>query len=372
MERRRSLKTGHMDYWLYSGVMVICAFGLVMMFSASYYYAQNNPSFGHDGLHFLRSQAGYLAVGIVLMYAVSRLNYHFLEKVKGIALILTLILLLAVVFWGKEINGAKRWLEVGTLSFQPSELAKFVLILYMASFMAARPNLMRDFVRGVVPMLIIMGSLAAMLLLQKNMSMAMIVILIGAVMLFIGGADFKHLFGLGMLSVPLFFLLARVEPYRWARLTIYTDPWKDALGSGYQLIQSLYALGSGGFFGRGLNFSVQKLRFLTYGESDFIFAIIAEELGLIGCIVLLGMYFFIIWRGIRIAAKCKDRFGSLLAGGITAVLALQVAVNVGVVTSSVPPTGQTLPFVSQGGTSLVIFMTAVGILLNISRNIELE
>ncbi len=373
MERRRSLKTGQMDYWLYSAVMITCAFGLVMMFSASYYYAQNSASFGNDGLYFLRSQAIYLAVGVAAMYAISRLDYHVFERLKVVALVITMGLMLAVVFWGREINGAKRWIQISSLpAFQPSELAKFVLILYMSSFMAARPNLMKDFVRGVVPLLIIMGALASLLLLQKNMSMAMIVILIGAIMLFLGGADIKHLFGLGMLMVPMFFLLAKVEPYRWARLTIFTDPWKEPLGSGYQLIQSLYALGGGGLFGKGLNFSVQKLRFLTYGESDFIFAIIGEELGLVGCVVLLCMYFFIIWRGIRIAARCKDRFGSLLAGGITCVLALQVAVNVGVVTSSVPPTGQTLPFVSQGGTSLVIFMTAAGILLNISRNTGIE
>ena len=182
----------------------------------------------------------------------------------------------------------------------------------------------------------------------------------------------KHLFGLGMLMIPLFLVLAKVQPYRWARLTIFTDPWKDPLGSGYQLIQSLYALGNGGLFGKGLNFSTQKLRFLTYGESDFIFSIIGEELGFVGCVLLMGAYFFVIWRGIRIAARCKDRFGSLLAGGITLVLALQVAVNIGVATSSVPPTGQTLPFISAGGTSLVIFMMAVGILLNISRDIQLD
>lgn len=373
MEQRRSLRTGQMDYWLYTAVLVVCAFGLVMMFSASYYSAQNNPNLDHDGFYYLKNQVRYLLVGIAAMYGVSRINYHRFEKIKVIGLIVTMGLMVAVIFWGKELNGAKRWLQIGPLpSFQPSELAKFVLILYMASFMAARPNLMKDFVRGVVPMLIVMGALAALLLLQRNMSMSMIVLLIGAVMLFLGGADLKHLFGLGMLMVPLFFALAYIAPYRWARLTIFTDPWKDPLGNGYQLIQSLYALGSGGFFGKGLNFSTQKLRFLTYGESDFIFAIIGEELGFLGCVVLMCIYFFIIWRGIRIAAKCKDRFGSLLAGGVTAVLALQVAVNIGVATSSVPPTGQTLPFVSAGGTSLVIFMAAVGILLNISRNIELE
>ncbi len=371
--RRRSLQTGQMDYWLYSIVLVICAFGLVMMFSASYYAAQNNANLNNDGFYYLKNQVRYLLIGIIAMYGVSRFNYHKLEKLRVIGLIVTMALMLAVVFWGQELNGAKRWLKIGPLpSFQPSELAKFVLILYMASFMAARPYIMKDFVRGVVPMLLVMGALAAMLLLQRNMSMAMIVLLIGAVMLFLGGADFKHLFGLGLLMVPLFFLLAYAAPYRWQRLTIFTDPWKDPLDAGYQLIQSLYALGSGGLFGKGLNFSTQKLRFLTYGESDFIFSIIGEELGFIGCVVLMGLYFIVIWRGIRIAAHCKDRFGSLLGGGITCVLALQVAVNIGVATSSVPPTGQTLPFVSAGGTSLVIFMAAVGVLLNISRDSQLE
>lgn len=373
MEIRRRPQTGKMDHWLYIAVLAISAFGLVMMFSASYYSAQYSASTNHDGFFYLRNQVQYLLVGIVGMYVMSRIQYRYLEKLKVIALVVTILLMIAVVFWGQELNGAKRWLKIGSLpSFQPSELAKFVLILYMASFMASHGHMMQDFVRGMVPMLIIMGALAALLLMQRNMSMAMIVLLIGAVMLFIGGASMKHLFGLGMLMIPLFLVLAKVQPYRWARLTIFTDPWKDPLGSGYQLIQSLYALGNGGLFGKGLNFSTQKLRFLTYGESDFIFSIIGEELGFVGCVLLMGAYFFVIWRGVRIAARCKDRFGSLLAGGITLVLALQVAVNIGVATSSVPPTGQTLPFISAGGTSLVIFMMAVGILLNISRDIQLD
>ncbi|MDR0841084.1 MAG: putative lipid II flippase FtsW [Christensenellaceae bacterium] len=372
MDKRRSLKTGQMDFWLYAAVLILCAFGLIMVFSASYYYAQNNEKLDYDGFYFMRHQAAYLAIGIVVMYVASRVNYHKLESLRGVALALVMLLMLLVVFIGVELNGAKRWLQLGPVQFQPSEMAKFALVLYMASFMAKRAAYMRDFKKGVVPMLIVMGVLCALLLVQRNMSMMMIVLLIGIAMLFIGGADIKHLMGLCFLTVPLFFLLAYIAPYRWARLTIFTDPWKDPLDKGYQLIQSLYALGSGGLFGKGLNFSTQKLLFLTYGESDFIFAIIGEELGLIGCVLLMLLYFFLICRGIRIAAKCKDRFGSLLAAGITTVIALQVAVNIGVVTSSVPPTGQTLPFVSSGGTSLVIFMAAVGVLLNISRNIGVE
>ena len=368
MEIKREKRAGQMDFALYIAVILLCAFGLVMVFSSSYYYAQNRFD---DGMYYLRSQAVYMVGGLVVMYIVSWVDYHRLEKFKTLALILIVVLMTATVFWGVELNGAKRWLDLKIFRFQPSELAKFVLILYMASFMAQRQHLMKDFVHGVIPQLAVVFLICLLLLLQKNMSMMMIVLLIGFAMLFIGGADIKHLLGLCLLAVPLFFLLAYIEPYRWERLTIFTNPWKDPLDSGYQLIQSLYALGSGGFFGKGLNFSTQKLLFLTYGESDFIFSIIGEELGLIGCILVIMAYMFVIYRGMRTAMRCKDRFGSLLAAGITSVLALQVAVNIGVVTSSVPPTGQTLPFVSAGGTSLIIFMAATGIILNVSRQTDI-
>ena len=372
MERARAKnKNGQVDFLLYVVVLLLCAFGLVMVFSASYYYAQNSAKLNYDGLYYLKNQAKYMALGIVVMIAMSRFDYHYLEKLKNLALIATLLLMLATVFWGEDLNGAKRWLNLfNIVTFQPSELAKFVLILYMASFMTRRAPQMGSFTRGVVPLLIIMCVICILLLLQKNMSMMMVVMMIGFVMLFLGGADMRHLVGLCLLAVPVFFLAASMETYRWNRLVIFTNPWKDPQGIGYQLIQSLYALGSGGLFGKGLNFSTQKLLFLTYGESDFIFAIIGEELGFVGCVLVIAAYFFLICRGIRTAARCRDRFGSLLAAGITSVIAIQVAVNIGVATSSVPPTGQTLPFISAGGTSLIIFMAAVGVLLNISRNTE--
>ena len=273
-------KNGQMDFLLYVTVLLLCAFGLVMVFSASYYYAQNKASLNYDGLYYLKNQAKYMAMGLGVMIVMSRVDYHYLEKLRNVGLMVTLLLMLATVFWGEDINGAKRWLNLfDVITFQPSELAKFVLILYMASFMTRRTPQMKSFTRGIVPMLIIMCIICILLLLQKNMSMMMVVMMIGFVMLFLGGADMRHLVGLCLLAVPVFFLAASMETYRWNRLVIFTNPWKDPQGNGYQLIQSLYALGSGGLFGKGLNFSTQKLLFLTYGESDFIFAIIGEELG---------------------------------------------------------------------------------------------
>jgi len=354
-----------LDFVLLATVLLICAFGLVMVFSASYYYAQNEFE---DGYYYLRSQALYFCVGFVGMLGLSCVDYHTWDSLKVIFLVAVMILMTAVIFWGKEINGAKRWLDLGIITFQPSELAKFALILYMAAFMARFPQRMKSFSQGVVPMLFIMGVVCLLVILQRNLSMMIIVVAIGAVMLYIGGARMKHLLGLALGAMPILFALAYFEPYRWERMTIFTNPWKDPLDSGYQLIQSLYALGSGGFFGQGLNFSRQKLLFLTYGESDFIFAIIGEELGFVGCTLVLFAYLFLVYRGIQVAIHAKDRFGALLASGIVTVMAMQVAVNVGVATSSLPPTGQTLPFISQGGTSLFIYMCAMGILLNISRS----
>ena len=364
-------KNGQMDFLLYVTVLLLCAFGLVMVFSASYYYAQNKASLNYDGLYYLKNQAKYMAMGLGVMIVMSRVDYHYLEKLRNVGLMVTLLLMLATVFWGEDINGAKRWLNLfDVITFQPSELAKFVLILYMASFMTRRAPQMKSFTRGIVPMLIIMCIICILLLLQKNMSMMVIMVMTGAVMLFFGGARMAHLVTLAGIAAPVMVIAVLSEEYRKARMTMFWDPWTSKADGAYQLRQSLIALGSGGIFGKGLNFSRQKLLFLPYGESDFIFAIIGEELGLIGCVLLMGAYAFLVYRGIRIAMRCKDRFGSLLAAGITSVIGMQAIVNIAVATSSAPTTGQTLPFISAGGTSLVIFLSAVGILLNVSRNTQ--
>lgn len=370
MERQTRVKMHRMDYGILLTVTLLCAFGLVMVFSASYYYAQNYAGANYDGYFYLKKQAVYMLIGYPIMLLLSFFDYRRLEKYKVIGFLVSVVLLVAVLIFGEELNGGKRWLNIAGQSIQPSEIAKFGMMLYMCAFMSKKHAVMRDFKRGMLPMLLVIGVICGLIMLQPNMSMAVIVGMMGYALLFAGGADIKQMLLLGVVLVALFVLFAVIEPYRFARLTSFRDPWNDGdggLGSGYQLIQSLYALGSGGLFGLGLNNSRQKLLYMTYGESDFIFAILGEELGFVGAVAVMCAYGFIIFRGLRTALRCRDRFGSLLATGITVVFALQVFVNIGVVTGSMPTTGQALPFISAGGSSLLIFLAAMGVLLNISR-----
>lgn len=370
MERQTRVKMHRMDYGILLTVTLLCAFGLVMVFSASYYYAQNYAGADYDGYFYLKKQAVYMLIGYPIMLLLSFFDYRRLEKYKVIGFLVSVVLLVAVLIFGEELNGGKRWLKIAGQSIQPSEIAKFGMMLYMCAFMSKKHAVMRDFKRGMLPMLLVIGVICGLIMLQPNMSMAVIVGMMGYALLFAGGADIKQMLLLGVVLVALFVLFAVIEPYRFARLTSFRDPWNDGdggLGSGYQLIQSLYALGSGGLFGLGLNNSRQKLLYMTYGESDFIFAILGEELGFVGAVAVMCAYGFIIFRGLRTALRCRDRFGSLLATGITVVFALQVFVNIGVVTGSMPTTGQALPFISAGGSSLLIFLAAMGVLLNISR-----
>lgn len=368
---RKAAKTQHrMDYAILLTVTLLCAFGLVMVFSASYYYAQNTASTNYDGYYYIRKQAVYLALGYPTMILLSFFDYKRLEGFKVIGMLISLVLLVAVLIFGHELNGAKRWLVIAGQSIQPSEVAKFGMMLYMCAFMSKKHAIMKSFKYGMLPMLLVIGVVCGLVMLQPNMSMAVIMGMLGYALLFVGGCDGKQMILLLIAAIGAFVLLAVIEPYRMARLTSFTDPWKDPLGTGYQLIQSFYAIGSGGLFGRGLNNSRQKLLFLTYGESDFIFAVVCEELGFFGALAILLAYGFIIYRGIRVALRCRDRFGSLLAAGITVVFAIQIFVNIGVVTGAFPTTGQALPFISAGGSSMVIFLAAMGVLLNISRSTE--
>ncbi len=368
---RKAAKTQHrMDYAILLTVTLLCAFGLVMVFSASYYYAQNTASTNYDGYYYIRKQAVYLALGYPTMILLSFFDYKRLEGFKVIGMLISLVLLVAVLIFGHELNGAKRWLVIAGQSIQPSEVAKFGMMLYMCAFMSKKHAVMKSFKYGMLPMLLVIGVVCGLVMLQPNMSMAVIMGMLGYALLFVGGCDGKQMILLLIAAIGAFVLLAVIEPYRLERLTSFTDPWKDPLRTGYQLIQSFYAIGSGGLFGRGLNNSRQKLLFLTYGESDFIFAVVCEELGFFGALAILLAYGFIIYRGIRVALRCRDRFGSLLAAGITVVFAIQIFVNIGVVTGAFPTTGQALPFISAGGSSMVIFLAAMGVLLNISRSTE--
>ncbi|MBQ6078274.1 MAG: putative lipid II flippase FtsW [Clostridia bacterium] len=362
------LLRGKMDFSILLMISVLCAFGLVMVFSASYYYAQHYSGANHDSFYYLKRQILYLAMGYPVMLLVSLIDYRIIEKLRSLFMAISIVLLIAVLLWGRDLNGGKRWLVIAGISIQPSELAKFGLMIFMCSYMSRHRNEMSSFRYGMIPMLIAIGVIAGLVMLQPNMSMAVIIGFIGVVLLYLGGCDIKQLLILGAIAVVGFFVLASMADYRMDRLRSFGNPESDPQGTGYQLLQSYYAIGSGGLFGKGLNNSYQKLLYMTYGESDFIFAILCEEFGFIGGLVVIGMYAWIVFRGLVVSMRCRNRFGSLLAAGISIVFGFQVFVNIGVVTGLLPTTGQALPFISAGGTSLLVFLAAMGLLLSISRD----
>lgn len=361
---------GKVDFSILLVISVLCAFGLVMIFSASYYYAQHYSGANNDSFYYLKRQLVYLLIGYPVMLLVSLIDYRIIERLRSVFLAISIVLLIAVLLWGQDLNGGKRWLNIAGISIQPSELAKFGLMIFMCSYMSRHKNEMNTFRFGMLPMLLAIGFIAGLVMLQPNMSMAVIIGFIGVVLLYLGGCDLKQLVILGIIGIIGFFVLARSAQYRMDRLTSFGNPELDPQGTGYQLLQSYYAIGSGGFFGKGLNNSYQKLLYMTYGESDFIFAILCEEFGFIGGLIVILMYAWIVFRGIVIAMRCRNRFGSLLAAGISIVFGFQVFVNIGVVTGLLPTTGQALPFISAGGTSLLVFLAAMGLLLSISRDVN--
>ena len=278
-----------------------------------------------------------------------------------------IVLLLAARFMGKTVLGAQRWIVIGRFSFQPSEIVKFILIVVLAAYMSANAKYMQRFFNGIVVVLLLIALPCILIFLQPNMSMLIIICVVTFLMMIMGGSSLKQLLICGGIGAAGIFGLVLTAGYRSSRITAWLHPWEDPLGDSFQVIQSLYAFGNGGFFGQGLDASRQKLLYLPELENDYILAIIAEELGFFGVTLLLLAYAFVIYRGIRIALSVKDKFAALVAGGISCTLAVQVLVNVAVVTNTIPATGQTLPFISAGGSSLLVFLGAVGVLLNISR-----
>ncbi len=366
--RRYELPGGllSMDFPLFFTVIAISLFGLVMLFSASYYKGMSDYG---DGLHYVKSQAVYLAAGIIAMFAISLVPYKVYRS-KFVVIggyLLMLVLLFAAKFMGRTVLGAQRWIQIGPISFQPSEIVKFIMIICIAAYMSHFAKYMKRFTWGVLFVILLIIPPCILIFLQPNMSMLIIIVIVTFIMMFLGGSSLKQLLGIGAVGVAGIVGLIFTAGYRSSRVTAWLDPWADPLGDSFQTVQSLYAFGNGGFFGQGLDASRQKLLFLPEMENDYILAIIAEELGFFGVALLLLAYAFVIYRGIRIALSVKDKFAALVAGGISATLAVQVLVNVAVVTNTIPATGQTLPFISAGGSSLLVFLGAVGILLNISR-----
>ena len=346
-------------------VVLVAAFGVLMVYSASYYAAEKQ--FG-DAFYFMKKQLVGFILGIVALLAAGFFPYRNLKKLKWPALIVSLVLLAAVFVpgLGVENYGATRWIGLGPITIQPSEIAKFGFIIFAAAYASEKPERMKKFA-GMLPVLAAGGGICLLIIAEPNMSVTMVVGILMVAMLFLSGVKIRHFLIILLpiaLAVPVLIVM---EPYRLQRLYAFLDPWSSPQGEGYQLIQSLYALGNGSWLGTGLFKSMQKYRYLPFAESDFILAVIGEEFGYVGIILLFLVFGAIVFCGIRTAARCRDMFGFLTASGITAVYAIQVVINALVVSGSIPPTGLPLPLVSSGNTSLIITMAAMGVLYNISR-----
>ncbi|HBI6908581.1 stage V sporulation protein E [Clostridium perfringens] len=367
MKKKKTTKKSNinpLDYGLLYTIVILLAIGVVMVYSASSYFAMVNYN---DSTAFLKKQALFAVVGFIAMIFISRCDYHKLKKLTGILLIITPILLVAVYAFPAT-KGAQRWIKLGPLSFQPSELAKYAVVIILAHMITNKGEKIKEFWKGIVPCFVIGGGFAALILAQKNLSIAAVTGFVTFIMVFVAGARKRFMFGVItpiILFVGSFFTL--FEDYRRRRLLNFINPWKDPAGDGYQLIQSFYALGAGGVTGLGIGQSRQKTLYMPEPHNDFIFAIIGEELGLIGCTVVILLFVIFVYRGIKIAMSAKDEYGTLLAVGITSIIGLQAIINIAVVTGSMPVTGVPLPFISYGGTALVFNLMAMGILLNISR-----
>ena len=351
-------------------ILIVCfalaSFGVLAVYSASSYNAK--VQYG-DEFYFVKKQLLGLAIGLPLMLLAGRLDIDKLrgKRLRWVFLLLPIVLLVLVFVpgVGKSNYGATRWIGIGPITIQPSELAKYGFVLFAAAYMSENMEKVRT-LKGCLPVLIAGGVICVLILLEPNMSITMCVGLIMLCMLFLGGMKMRYfllIFFPVLIAVPVLII---AEPYRLLRLSAFLDPWASPKDEGYQLIQSLYALGNGGWFGTGLFRSRQKYRFLPFSESDFILSIIGEELGFIGILVLFAAAVFLIWRGIRVATRAKDFFSFLLAGGITAIYAVQTALNALVVSGAIPPTGLPLPLISSGNTSLIITMTFMGVLYAVS------
>ncbi len=346
-------------------MITLCIIGCVMVFSASSYSAQKNYN---SSTFFLVKQIVGVLLGLCCLVFFYFFDYHKLKKFKWLAFAFSVVLLVLVFVphIGISNYGAKRWIGVGGFSFQPSELAKFSLVLFCACHFTKHKNNAKSF-KKLLPALIIGGIFCILVILEPNMSITICLGVTMLVMMFFGGTNLKHFLILGIPALALVPVLILLEPYRLARLVAFLDPWSSPQGEGFQLIQSLYSLGNGGLFGVGLFSSRQKYLYLPFAESDFIFSIICEELGFFGASVIILIFAALIFFIIKIALNAKDRFGCLLASGIACVICTQVLLNIMVISASVPPTGVPLPFISAGSTSLVVFMSAIGVVLNVNK-----
>jgi len=357
----------NIDIYLFFAVILLTVFGIVMIYSSSYIWAEYK--FG-DPFKYAKQQGLFAIIGIFLMLLISKIDYKIYEKKALPIFILCIILLILVLIpgIGKIRNGSRSWFGIGSFGVQPSEFAKLVLIILTSKYLSRSNKFIKKLTTGVFPILGILFLVFGLIMLQPDFGTGMIIVVSIIAMMFVAGVNMKFFFGLGAIGVVGIVVLILIAPYRMDRITSFIDPWSDPLGTGFQIIQSLYAIGPGGLLGMGFLNSRQKHFYLPEPQTDFIFSIISEEFGILGIIIVAGLFVFILYRGIKIALNCDNSFGKYLAFGMIFQILIQAVMNLMVVVGLIPVTGVTLPFLSYGGSSLLISMISIGILLNISKN----
>ncbi len=363
---------GPSDRWLKLSVFALIGIGLIMIASAGVSYG--NVRFG-DPYYFFKEQLLGLGVGTVLLLLAERIPYPLWRRFVVPLFVLALLLLVLVFIpgFGTTVYGAARWVDLGPFSFQPSEIMKIAIIFYLAAWLSRRgSNTAHDFYEGFVPFLTVLSLVSFLIIKQPDTGTLGLIFCISLSIFFASGANLKHIFGLIALGLAALIVLIKIAPYRMQRFLVFLNPEHDPLGAGYQMTQALLAIGTGGLFGVGLGYSRQKFNYLPEPVTDSIFAVLAEETGLFGGAVVVTLFLFFLWRGIRVAQRAPDKFGELLAIGIVAWVVCQAFINIAAITGLVPLTGIPLPFISFGGTSLAVLMAAVGVLLNISRHSTLK
>lgn len=357
-------KGEYFDYPLLFVTLFLVAFGLVMIYSTSSYTAElreGNPAY------YLIRQGIFAVIGIVIMLFVSKLNYKVLKNFSLVYMVLTIILLIIVQILGVASHGAVRWIQIGPLQFQPSEVAKSAIAIYTAHICTIRAARIGEW--KIIARVVFAPLIAVVLIMEENLSTGIICAAITVVIIFVTSPKIKQFFIIGGAAVAVVGVFLLVASYRLERIDIWLNPEK--YDKGYQTLQSLYAIGSGGLFGKGLGQSIQKLGFIPESHNDYIFSVVCEELGLFGAICVIGMFVFLIWRCVVIAFNTQDLFGALVVVGITTHIAVQVLVNIAVVTNSIPPTGVPLPFISYGGTAMIMVLFEMGIVLSVSRQLHI-
>lgn len=368
MERIKKSSKRRCDLVLVFIILILLMFGFLMVYSSS--YPDGFYKYG-DSTHFLKKQLLAGIAGIFIMIIASFVPYKVYRRFTKVMILLSVGLSLITVLLGVSGNGAQRWLNLAGISIQPSEIMKLFAVICMADYFDKRRDKLKNLVNGYLYTLLAIAGFVGLIVVQQDLSTSIVLAMVLVIMFFCAGAKISHLIMTGISGLVATIPLILIHPYRIVRINVFLDPFKYPLGEGWQLIQSLYALGTGGLFGLGLGKSRQKFFYLPEAYNDFIFSIIAEEFGFFGCVILITMFILFAWRGIRIAMNTEDFYGGLLAIGLTSLVLIQFLVHVAVATSSIPPTGRALPFISAGGTSILLLLASMGILLNISKGAEI-